>query len=547
MLNPLGKLRTSQHNDTEASPATLPEQAAATNLSFSQRWFTKPLPTSISTSSSTTSISTQDRQLDSEKKGAQSAQAPRRKFSFLSRGFIILAAAIVMTIAIVLIVVLAVTLTNNKKVSHPVFQQPSGSSQPPSAASDANGFDGPIPTLSSVPPSTSSEPSTALVYAYSQPPIRLGILANFPDPTIYYDAAAKLWYAIATNNAAGVLKPANGNITKPEDFSSSNLQMATSPDFKTWNLMTEASDPLPHPGVWAAQGNANPSLVNGRSLETIKSGPTTNLTSDATIPVPLAAVWSPDILQRPSDKQWVLYYAAADGRSPHTHCIGAATSSSAAGPYNATTVPLACPVDQGGAIDPAGFIDPVNNTIYVVYKIDGNSIGHGGSCGNTVAPIVPTPIMLQKMKDDGVTLDGAPVQLLDRIAEDGPLIEAPDLVKAGDTYFLFYSSGCTRNPSYKLRYATAKNIAGPYTRSTHNPLLQTGDYELLAPGSLSVRWANDTNPGNEVIGSDGGTWKMALHGRVQNGGGGVRAMFTAGMVFENDVVSLVNGSLTTLG
>lgn len=32
---------------------------------------------------------------------------------------------------------------------------------------------------------------------------------------------------------------------------------------------------------------------------------------------------------------------------------------------------------QGGAIDPAGFVES-DGSHYVVYKIDGNSIGHGG-------------------------------------------------------------------------------------------------------------------------------------------------------------------------
>lgn len=62
---------------------------------------------------------------------------------------------------------------------------------------------------------------------------------------------------------------------------------------------------------------------------------------------------------------------------------------------------------------------------------------------------MPTPIMLQRMRKDGITPDGLPIQLLDRTPEDGPLVEAPDIVRSKEgVYFLFYSSGCTTDSSY---------------------------------------------------------------------------------------------------
>jgi len=68
---------------------------------------------------------------------------------------------------------------------------------------------------------------------------------------------------------------------------------------------------------------------------------------------------------------------------------------------------------RGGSIDPAGFVD-TDGTIYVVWKIDGNNIGHGGNCNNGVEPIEPTPIMMQRMAADGVNPDGDAFQILDR-------------------------------------------------------------------------------------------------------------------------------------
>lgn len=183
-----------------------------------------------------------------------------------------------------------------------------------------------------------------------------------------------------------------------------------------------------------------------------------------------------------------MYYTAntADGA---THCVGAATSAAPQGPYTPLAAALACPRAQGGAIDPAGFAD-TDGTLYVVYKVDGNSIGHGGNCNNGVAPLVPTPIMLQRMAADGVTPAGSPVQILDRGDADGPLVEAPSLVKVGGVYLLFFSSNCYAGALYDVSYATATSVGGPYTKQTapNAPLLQTGTpyANLFSPGGLDV-------------------------------------------------------------
>ncbi|CRK23815.1 hypothetical protein BN1708_018068, partial [Verticillium longisporum] len=49
--------------------------------------------------------------------------------------------------------------------------------------------------------------------------------------------------------------------------------------------------------------------------------------------------------------------------------------------------------------------------------------------------------MLQEVGPDGFTKIGNPVQILDRTEADGPLVEAPDIVRLEDgTYVLFFSS-----------------------------------------------------------------------------------------------------------
>ena len=199
-----------------------------------------------------------------------------------------------------------------------------------------------------------------------------------------------------------------------------------------------------------------------------------------------------------------MYYSAQvnDGS---THCVGVASASSPGGPYEPQVSALACPASQGGAIDANGFQDS-DGTNYLLYKIDGNSLGGGGSCGNADGSHT-TPIMLQKMSADGISTDGsAPVQILDRSDADGPLIEAPSLVRVEDSsssggwlYFLFFSSNCYNTPDYDISYAySTAGVGGPYTKAQAPvaPLLQTGTpySQLYAPGGLSV-----TSTGTQVV------------------------------------------------
>ncbi|KIW96948.1 uncharacterized protein Z519_02339 [Cladophialophora bantiana CBS 173.52] len=289
----------------------------------------------------------------------------------------------------------------------------------------------PLPQSSST--SLTSDPGSSPFASIIGPHIS----SNFPDPAVIHVDGVS--YAFATNNRA--LGP---------DLV--HVQVATSTDNQTWTLL-DHHDALPSLGAW-------------------ETG---------------AGVWAPDVVQL-DDGSFVLYYADNVVWSPAHHCVGAATSKDVLGPYVPLDTPFACPDVNalGGAIDPDGFLDESTNKRYVVYKVDGNSIGHGGSCGNTVAPIVPTPLMLQEVGPDGTTLIGDAIELLDRDEFDGPLIEAPSLHRSDEgIYFLFFSSNCFTTPKYDVSYATATNIWGPYTKSSR-PLLVTSDADLTGPGGMDI-------------------------------------------------------------
>lgn len=214
-----------------------------------------------------------------------------------------------------------------------------------------------------------------------------------------------------------------------------------------------------------------------------------------------------------------MYFSASSSKDSSKHCIGAATSSSITGPYTPEDDPLACRLDKGGAIDADGFDD--NGDLYVVYKVDGNSLNSDGT-------IHPTPIMLQAVKDDGVTPNGNPVQLLDRTGADGPVVEAPSLKKSGDTYFLTFSSNMYDTPQYDVSYATASSVKGPYTKSDE-PLLVSGDPSNV--GSLTAPDGSDFSL-DEL--------KIVFHAfenghDISNG----RAMYAADINLSGNTISIV--------
>jgi beta-xylosidase len=187
-----------------------------------------------------------------------------------------------------------------------------------------------------------------------------------------------------------------------------------------------------------------------------------------------------------SNDTYVLYFAAMKlkGESPHMHCVGTAISHGIQGPYFPADTPLACHEFQGGAIDASGFLDPRSGQRYVTYKVDGNNIGSGGNCNNGVPPFKPTPIMLQRVQADGVTIIGNPIRLIDRDVADGPLVEAPSIIMLGGKYFLFFSSNCYVTDMYDVTFAVADHVEGPYRK--RGPLILSKTFGMHGPGGAEV-------------------------------------------------------------
>jgi beta-xylosidase len=195
--------------------------------------------------------------------------------------------------------------------------------------------------------------------------------------------------------------------------------------------------------------------------------------------------WAPTVLARGG---YVLYYTVREpvaGRQ----AISAGYSSSPGGPYvDDSRGPLIYQLPLGGSIDPSPFVD-LDERAYLLWKADANAIHQRSS------------LWIQGLDDGGLTLAGEPTRLLGYDAAwEAPLIEAPSMVQAGGTYYLFYSANWWNTNRYAIGYATASSVLGPYTKVTRSRPWFASDRSVAGPGGQE--WFTDGT----------GTIRMAYHG-----------------------------------
>jgi hypothetical protein len=145
---------------------------------------------------------------------------------------------------------------------------------------------------------------------------------------------------------------------------------------------------------------------------------------------------------------------------------------------------LSCQLDYGGLINPIGFIDK-DGSCYIIFKVDSNSIRHSRDCNNSITPLVPTLILLQKVEDDGFILIRDAVLILDCSNSSRPLVKAPNLILHSDIYFLFYSTHCFTDTEYNMHWVTLRLITDPYIKSGWK-LFKTSNYALTSPSGGTV-------------------------------------------------------------
>jgi arabinan endo-1,5-alpha-L-arabinosidase len=284
--------------------------------------------------------------------------------------------------------------------------------------------------------------------------------------TVAVVAAATVVLAGLTGCAAGTDAPR----TTAPGSSSAGPRFAIDQDFAD-------PDVLVHDGTAYAFATNTPGFL-------VRSATSTNMTdwkvsqTDALTALPGWAqpgrTWAPEVAEV-SPGAFVMYLTAQDAASSR-QCIGTATSATPGGPFApASDTSLVCPVDAGGAIDAATFRDD-DGSLHLLWKTDGN-------CCNLDTWIETAPL-----SKDGLSLTGPPVKLLkqDRPWE-GALVEAPDLVKRGGVYVLFFSANDYGGDDYAIGTATSPSLAQPFT-SQEKPFLTSASSggTLHGPGGQNV-------------------------------------------------------------
>jgi Glycosyl hydrolases family 43 len=189
--------------------------------------------------------------------------------------------------------------------------------------------------------------------------------------------------------------------------------------------------------------------------------------------------WAPDVHRVAGG--WALYYSVLlRGVTPSVHCIGAAFGSSPVGPFVPADRPFVCQLAHRGSIDPRVFVDGAQ--LVLLWKSEDNA-----------NPTVPGPdqdgdtgIYAQELSADGRRLLGQPVKILGPSqAWEGTIVEAPDMVEAWGTYWLFFSANWFSSPAYGIGVAACETPFGPCSDVSPKPFIGS-NRQGFGPGEESV-------------------------------------------------------------
>ena len=138
-----------------------------------------------------------------------------------------------------------------------------------------------------------------------------------------------------------------------------------------------------------------------------------------------------------------------------------------------------------------------------------------------------TPILAQRLSDDGRSLLGSPVTIIANDLDwEGHLVEGPFVWKQDGRYFLFYAANDFTDPAYGIGVAVADNVLGPY-RKQQDALLSSSR-SWTAPGHPSIACGPDGVP------------RIFFHAFFPGTGGYnvFRALLTARLRFDGDTVAI---------
>lgn len=198
--------------------------------------------------------------------------------------------------------------------------------------------------------------------------------------------------------------------------------------------------------------------------------------------------WAPEVVRR--NGKWFLFFSARD-RESGKRDLAVAVGESPRGPFR-HHAKLVLGRDENDGSDDNGAIDAT------VYEEAGRSYLL------YVREAPPRAIKIVALSRDYLRTEGeAKVLLLADRAEERGVLDAPTLVRRGDAYWLFYSSGWFQSRKedacYRVWAARSPSLMGPYVKPDR-PLLETRSGETYSPGHQSL------------IELPSGEWWIAYHG-----------------------------------
>ena len=220
---------------------------------------------------------------------------------------------------------------------------------------------------------------------------------------------------------------------------------------------------------------------------------------------------------------WIMYYDAAQrGHAGDTgyDCLSVATATTLT-PTRAvfsdtSTGPLVCDAALGGAIDPSPFIDTRTGIAYLVWKSNDGGSSQGAR------------IWSQQLSADGMSLVGAPTELLDQDGVHYPweaTIENPQLIEQGGVYLLLFSAGLWDSSSYSEAYVLCTSPTSSCTSGSATQIL-TSSGSASGPG------------GGSLFRDQSGQWMLAYAawrpGCTSYACGGARRLFVGAVTLNTD-------------
>jgi hypothetical protein len=238
---------------------------------------------------------------------------------------------------------------------------------------------------------------------------------------------------------------------------------------------------------------------------------TLNGTDDGNVPWATGNAWAPTITER--DGKYYFYHSGENPTYNHK-TIGVAVADSPEGPFTAQPTAMITnteSVKTNQAIDPAAFKDPVTGKYYLFW-------GNG----------VP---LYAELADDMVSLKSGSTRVISGLTD---LREGLFVNYREGLYHLTYSIDDTGSENYRVGYATATSIDGPWTY--HGLVLEKRpELGILATGHNSIV---------NVPGTD--DWYMAYHRFMIPDGDGTHRETTIDRVYFDKETGLMKPVVPTL-